>query len=164
MNENLPPPVPVVPGQRGVRLRKIGGTVLALGLIGAGLIWWLGRSPVADDPYALIVADNSKMISHQTQLLYGKMGLLMMDLSDDIQQPGTQAALLGAQRNAKIVGIFVRLCKRDGKPRYLDLIPRVWAQMERDLAHPALADLRNFYDRLIPVEKRTVPHLEKEPA
>ena len=48
-------------------------------------------------------------------------------------------ARLGAQRNAKIVGIFVRLWKRDGKPRYLDLIPRVWALLERDLAHPALA-------------------------
>ena len=34
-------------------------------------------------------------------------------------------ARLGAQRNAKIVGIFVRLWKRDGKPRYLDMIPRV---------------------------------------
>ena len=51
-------------------------------------------------------------------------------------QPDFRAdyARLGAQRNAKIVGIFVRLWQRDGKPRYLSLIPRVWAQMERDLA------------------------------
>lgn len=106
MNENLPPPVPVTPGQRGVLLRKIGGAVLALGLTGAGLIWWLGRTPVADDPYALIVADNSKMISHQTQLLYGKMGLLMMDLSDDIKQPSTQAALLALFSAAVAFGCF----------------------------------------------------------
>jgi hypothetical protein len=46
-------------------------------------------------------------------------------------------ALLGAQRNTKIVGIFVRLWKRDGKPRYLDYIPRVWAMLERDLASRA---------------------------
>jgi aminoglycoside/choline kinase family phosphotransferase len=38
-------------------------------------------------------------------------------------------AVLGAQRNAKIVGIFSRLWKRDGKPRYLGMIPRVWAAM-----------------------------------
>ena len=38
----------------------------------------------------------------------------------------------------RVVGIFVRLWKRDGKPRYLDMIPRVWALMERDLMHPAL--------------------------
>ena len=35
--------------------------------------------------------------------------------------------VLGAQRNAKIVGIFTRLWKRDGKPRYPALCPRVWA-------------------------------------
>ena len=59
-------------------------------------------------------------------------------------------ALLGAQRNAKIVGIFTRLYKRDGKPRYLDLIPRVWEAMERDLAHPALAPVARWFDVNIP--------------
>jgi len=59
-------------------------------------------------------------------------------------------ALLGAQRNAKIVGIFVRLAKRDGKARYLDLIPRVWALLERDLAHPALAPVAAWFAANIP--------------
>ncbi|MES2494321.1 MAG: phosphotransferase [Pseudomonadota bacterium] len=59
-------------------------------------------------------------------------------------------ARLGAQRNAKIVGIFVRLWKRDGKPRYLDLIPRVWGLLERDLAHPALAPVARWFDANIP--------------
>ena len=59
-------------------------------------------------------------------------------------------ALLGAQRNAKIVGIFTRLYKRDGKPRYLDMIPRVWEAMERDLAHPALAPVARWFDVNIP--------------
>jgi N-acetylmuramate 1-kinase len=63
-------------------------------------------------------------------------------------------ARLGAQRNAKIVGIFVRLWKRDGKPRYLDYIPRVWALMERDLAHPALAPVAQWFDTHIPAELR----------
>ena len=44
--------------------------------------------------------------------------------------------MLGAQRNAKILGIFTRLWKRDGKPRYLAFQPRVWGYLERDLAHP----------------------------
>ncbi|EGD58685.1 aminoglycoside phosphotransferase [Novosphingobium nitrogenifigens DSM 19370] len=61
---------------------------------------------------------------------------------------------LGAQRNAKIVGIFVRLWKRDGKPRYLGLIPRVWALLERDLTHPALAPVAEWFDRNIPAELR----------
>lgn len=59
-------------------------------------------------------------------------------------------ARLGAQRNAKIVGIFARLWKRDGKPRYLAYIPRVWEAMERDLAHPALAPVAAWFDANIP--------------
>ena len=59
-------------------------------------------------------------------------------------------ARLGAQRNAKIVGIFTRLKVRDGKPRYLALIPRVWAALERDLAHPALAPVARWFDANIP--------------
>ena len=50
-----------------------------------------------------------------------------------------EMAVMAAQRNAKIVGIFARLYKRDGKPRYLAFLPRVWGYLERDLAHPALA-------------------------
>lgn len=63
-------------------------------------------------------------------------------------------ARLGAQRNAKIVGIFARLWKRDGKPRYLAMIPRVWDAMERDLAHPALAPVADWFAANIPPEVR----------
>jgi len=63
-------------------------------------------------------------------------------------------ARLGAQRNAKIVGIFARLWKRDGKPRYLAMIPRVWEAMERDLRHPALGPVARWFDANIPSEIR----------
>jgi aminoglycoside/choline kinase family phosphotransferase len=63
-------------------------------------------------------------------------------------------ARLGAQRNAKIVGIFVRLWKRDKKPRYLSLISRVWRLLERDLTHPALGPVSQWFDRNIPRELR----------
>lgn len=59
-------------------------------------------------------------------------------------------ARLGAQRNAKIVGIFARLWRRDGKPRYLSYIPRVWEALERDLRHPALAPVSAWFDANIP--------------
>jgi tRNA threonylcarbamoyl adenosine modification protein YjeE len=59
-------------------------------------------------------------------------------------------ATLGAQRNSKILGIFARLAKRDGKRGYLAHIPRVARYLERDLAHPALAELRRFYARELP--------------
>ncbi|MEM6622849.1 MAG: phosphotransferase [Pseudomonadota bacterium] len=51
---------------------------------------------------------------------------------------------LGAQRNLKIIGIFARLAVRDGKPRYLGLIPRVWGHLQNDLKHPALASLARW--------------------
>jgi len=72
----------------------------------------------------------------------------------DAEQFLADYARLGAQRNTKIVGIFVRLWKRDGKPRYLDLIPRVWGLLERDLAHPALAPVAAWFDANIPAELR----------
>ncbi|WP_254919057.1 aminoglycoside phosphotransferase family protein [Oceanicola sp. 22II-s10i] len=47
--------------------------------------------------------------------------------------------LLGLQRNMRILGVFARLCLRDGKPHYVDLIPRVWGHLQRDLDDPSLA-------------------------
>lgn len=60
------------------------------------------------------------------------------------------AHLLSAQRNLKILGIFSRLCRRDGKPRYLGHLPRVWRYLQTDLAHPELAALRNLVLRTLP--------------
>lgn len=63
-----------------------------------------------------------------------------------------QAALaaLGAQRALRILGVFARLCLRDGKPGYLRLLPRVWAQLAENLGHPALARLRDHLGPLLP--------------
>jgi hypothetical protein len=72
------------------------------------------------------------------------------EIRRDAESFRAAAALFAAQRNAKIIGIFARLAKRDAKPRYLEHLPRVWRYMERDLAHPALASLRRWYDRMIP--------------
>jgi aminoglycoside/choline kinase family phosphotransferase len=62
--------------------------------------------------------------------------------------------LLAAQRNAKIIGIFVRLCVRDGKRHYLDYLPRVWGHFLADIADPALAPLKAFIDAQVPAEWR----------
>ena len=59
-------------------------------------------------------------------------------------------ARLGAQRNLKIVGIFARLAHRDGKPGYLDLVPRVWSHLQRDLADAALGPLAAWVAAHIP--------------
>lgn len=66
-------------------------------------------------------------------------------------------AVIGAFRNARITGLWPRLWKRDGKTRYLAFRPRTWAVLERNLAHPALATVRAWFDREIPPHTRLQP-------
>ena len=68
----------------------------------------------------------------------------------DRQAFSTTYAVLGAQRALRILGIFARLCLKGGKPGYLPLLPRVWGQLQRNLAHPELAGLRDICGRLLP--------------
>ncbi|MGB5216383.1 MAG: phosphotransferase, partial [Anderseniella sp.] len=59
-------------------------------------------------------------------------------------------ALLGAQRATKILGIFARLNARDGKPAYLEHLPRTSDVLEHNLRHPALGALKTWFDRHLP--------------
>tara|TARA_R110002126_G_scaffold10236_33_gene46131 strand:+ start:28140 stop:29126 length:987 start_codon:yes stop_codon:yes gene_type:complete len=77
----------------------------------------------------------------------------------------SQYAILGAQRNTKIIGIFTRLSVRDGKQRYLDFMPRMWRLLEKDLQHPALAPMAHWFDENIPenVRHRPIPMAKTAP-
>ncbi|MEM7521486.1 MAG: phosphotransferase [Pseudomonadota bacterium] len=77
---------------------------------------------------------------------------------DDTAAFETAYALFGLQRNMRILGVFARLSLRDHKPRYIDMIPRVWAYMQRNLAHPSLVGLRPFLEKTLP--EPTQAHLE----
>lgn len=59
-------------------------------------------------------------------------------------------AVLAVQRNAKILGVFARLAERDGKPRYLDLLPRVEGLFRADLARPQVASAHKFFKTHFP--------------
>ena len=61
---------------------------------------------------------------------------------------------LAAQRATKILGIFARLDRRDGKPQYLRHMPRVWGYLQRSLAHPALAPLHDWYAEHVPASEQ----------
>lgn len=65
--------------------------------------------------------------------------------------------ILGAQRNTKIIGIFTRLWQRDGKGGYLNHLPRLWRLLESELARPALAPVRAWFDTHLP------PRLRRDP-
>lgn len=70
-------------------------------------------------------------------------------------------AVLAAQRHAKVIGIFTRLCRRDGKFGYLTHIPRVWRLLERALAQPALAPVAAWFDKHVPPSARIIPVPQK---
>lgn len=63
---------------------------------------------------------------------------------------GAACAAVTAQRALRILGVFARLALRDGKPRYLVHLPRVWAQLQAALTHPDLADLAQVARALLP--------------
>jgi len=63
-------------------------------------------------------------------------------------------AALATLNNVRIVGIFARLIARDGKPRYRAFLPRMWRLLDRNLAHPDLAELKAWFDRYIPSAAR----------
>jgi N-acetylmuramate 1-kinase len=69
---------------------------------------------------------------------------------EDADSFAAHYATLGAQRALRILGVFARLCLVAGKPQYLRLLPRVWGQLQQNLSHPALAELRAICDVVLP--------------
>jgi len=65
--------------------------------------------------------------------------------------------ILAAQRHAKVIGIFTRLWRRDGKRAYLAHIPRVWRLLEHALTAPPLKPVAQWMDRYLPSSLRSVP-------
>jgi tRNA threonylcarbamoyl adenosine modification protein YjeE len=59
-------------------------------------------------------------------------------------------AVMSAQRNTRLLGVFSRLNRRDGKPHYLRHQPRIWTYLNRALAHPALGAVRTWFDQHVP--------------
>jgi aminoglycoside/choline kinase family phosphotransferase len=113
-------------------------------------------APVGYDLVSLL-QDARIDVSAQREQKFKKIFADRLKQSDFAFEPGqfdTVYAVLGAQRNTKILGIFARLATRDGKSRYLRHIPRVSAYLERCLAHPALGDLKSWYDRHLPADVR----------
>ena len=99
------------------RLRAIGGVILLLGLATAAAIYWIGMHSTGPSEEELLPG-YARMESHQMQFLYGKMGLLMQELSNNLKQPGTQAGIVAAISILAAVGCFyfARLLNDGSKP------------------------------------------------
>ncbi|MGR3377548.1 aminoglycoside phosphotransferase family protein [Salipiger abyssi] len=81
------------------------------------------------------------------------------------EQPFRAAlAVLGAQRNLRILGVFARLAATRGKPHYIDLIPRVWGHLQTDLRHPALAEIAGLLRDALPAPTPDILQRLKSPC
>lgn len=102
--------------QRARRLRMIGVIVLVLGIGGAGMLYWLRtRSPDVSDNLSMVGFNRAE--TRQMGQLYGKQGLLIEQWSDDLKQPGTQAAIIAGFSVLIFAGCFyfARLLDYDDK-------------------------------------------------
>ena len=78
------------------------------------------------------------------------VGRQTADPDFDPSRFAAQYVIMGAQRATKILGIFARLDKRDGKPQYLRHMPRVWNYLMRALEHPSLSAIKGWYAANVP--------------
>lgn len=74
---------------------------------------------------------------------------------DDPVQANAAFACIAAQRNLRILGVFARLAKRDGKRRYLQWVPRVWSLIQQDIRHPDLGALKAVVEATLPPPERS---------
>jgi hypothetical protein len=99
------------------RLRRIGITVLLLGALAAGLVYWHGRAATnfSDDPS---MGGFNKANQRQMEVMYGKMGTVTEDLVQKLKRPGTQAAIIAIGSVLVAVGCFyfARLVSYQGEP------------------------------------------------
>ncbi len=106
-----------LPSRRSARLRMIGLTVLILGLGSAGLVYWLGtRSPDVSDDLSMLGFNRAR--TRQMGMLYGKMGPVIEEWSDDLKRPGTQAEIIVVSSILAAAGCFyfARLLEHDDGP------------------------------------------------
>jgi len=97
------------------------------------------RAPPAYD-LASLLDDPRREVSHRAEA--ATLERFAALTAADPARTEAERAILSVQRNLRILGIFARLIRRDGKPRYAAFVPRTIRHLHRHLAHPALGDLR----------------------
>ncbi len=96
------------------------------------------------------------------QDMAGKLLARYLGLFPELDEASFRAsyAIMAAQRATKIIGIFTRLDRRDGKARYLTHIPRLWHWLEKDLRHDTLTAVRQWFAEHAPAALRIAPEAQ----
>jgi aminoglycoside/choline kinase family phosphotransferase len=103
--------------------------------------------PVAYDVASLLLDARTDIdIALETELYDAYVSARKMQSAEFDEAGFSKAyAVMAAQRISKILGIFVRLAERDGKPAYLSHLPRMLGYLDRALDRPFLSDLKDWY-------------------
>lgn len=103
--------------------------------------------PVAYDLASLLMDARADIPVELEQSLLAGYISARTQLKPDFDEELFRAAyaVMGAQRIAKILGIFVRLDKQEHKPAYMQHMPRMTGYLDRVLAHPVLGDLHRWF-------------------
>jgi aminoglycoside/choline kinase family phosphotransferase len=127
------------------------------GLARVGLLdFQLGQLGQPGYDLVSLLQDARRDVSPATET--GMVARFVAATSADPDDFAAHYVTLGAQRALRILGVFARLCLVGGKQQYLSLVPRVWGHLQRNLSHPALADLRAICDRLLPAPTPELLH------
>jgi N-acetylmuramate 1-kinase len=88
-------------------------------------------------------------VANWLKVYWEKAGKLGIPVQDDFEEFRRASDLMGVQRHLKVIGIFARICHRDGKPRYVGDVPRFFSYIDAVLARrPELVELKNLLTSL----------------
>jgi hypothetical protein len=96
---------PISAPRAGRTFRVIGAVILFLGLAGAGLDYGL-KAPATDLSDDVLTASNSKKVQRAIEVNVGKMGVMMDGLSENMQDPATQAGVIAGASILLAAGCF----------------------------------------------------------
>ncbi|HEY5296875.1 MAG TPA: hypothetical protein VIK59_03025 [Verrucomicrobiae bacterium] len=95
----------IPPHRRAKQLKITGIVILVLGISAAGILYWM-RTRAADLSGDLSMAGYDKPETRQMEMLYGKSGEMMEDLSNELKKPGAQAIIVLAVSGIIAFGCF----------------------------------------------------------
>lgn len=104
-----------------------------------------------------LLEDARRDVSAETQA--ATLAYFISETGSDPAEVRTAYAVMGAQRNLRILMVFARLSLHFGKPDYVDLIPRTWAHLQGNLQHPSLKAVRDAVTKTLP--EPTPAHLSE---
>ena len=109
--------------------------------------------PAIYDLTSLLQDSRSPLTPELAKKMQARYFKALPELNGDAEERAYHVT--GAQRNLKNLGIFTRMNQRNKQPKYLQFIPKLWKNLEENLRHPVLVNLKSLLDEIIPSRYRS---------